>query len=103
MLSGWCRGGRGCLAPLSPLAQTVKAPAVFWVLFTLALSSSLCLALGLRAPVPTALGGLALMLVSEVTLGALLGLSLHAAFATLAMAGRLSLIQIEGSSVTIAA
>jgi hypothetical protein len=88
----WAR--LGVLWTLSPLAQTVKAPPAFWVLFTLALSSSLCLALGLRAAVPTGLGGLALMLVSEVTLGALLGLSLHAAFATLAMAGRLLDVQM---------
>lgn len=88
----WAR--LGALLTLSPVAQAVKAPPVFWVLFTLALSGSLCAALGLRAPVPPGMGGLTLLLLSEAVLGALLGLSLHAAFAVLAMAGRLLDLQM---------
>jgi len=95
----WAR--LGALLALSPLAQAVKAPPVFWVLFTLALSGSLCAALGLRTPVPAGVGGLSLLLLSEVALGALLGLSLHAAFAALAMAGRLLDLQMGFGIATV--
>jgi len=95
----WAR--LGALLTLSPLAQAIKAPPVFWVLFTLALSGTLCAALGLRTPVPSGAGGLSLLLLSEVTLGALLGLSLHAAFASLAMAGRLLDLQMGFGMATV--
>ncbi|WP_457391232.1 flagellar biosynthetic protein FliR [Roseateles sp. P5_E1] len=95
----WAR--LGALLTLSPLAQAVKAPPIFWVLFTLALSGSLCAALGLRTPVPAGLGGLFLLLLSEAALGALLGLSLHAAFAALAMAGRLLDLQMGFGMATV--
>jgi flagellar biosynthesis protein FliR len=88
----WAR--LGALLVLSPLGQAVKAPPVFWVLFTLVLSGSLCAALGLRTPVPASLAGLAVMLLSEASLGVLLGFSLHAAFAALTMAGRLLDLQM---------
>jgi len=84
----------GALLALSPLAQAVKAPPVFWVLFTLALAGALCGALGLHATVPAGLGGLALQTLSEAVFGALLGLSLHAAFAALQIAGRLLDLQM---------
>ncbi|WP_457323195.1 flagellar biosynthetic protein FliR [Roseateles sp. P5_E11] len=95
----WAR--LGALLTLSPLAQAVKAPPIFWVLFTLALSGSLCAALGLRTAVPAGLGGLFLLLLSEAALGALLGLSLHAAFAALAMAGRLLDLQMGFGMATV--
>lgn len=82
------------LLTLSPLAQAVKAPAAFWVLFTLALSSGLCAALGLRTNVPTDWLGLVIPLLGEVAFGALLGLALHMAFGALAMAGRLLDLQM---------
>lgn len=88
----WAR--LGALLTLSPLAQAIKAPPVFWVLFTLALSGTLCASLGLRVAVPAGLGGLSLLLLSEAALGTMLGLSLHAAFGTLAMAGRLLDLQM---------
>lgn len=82
------------LLALSPLAQSVKAPPVFWVLFTLALSGIMCAALGLRSTVPPGLAGLTLPLLGEAAFGALLGLALHLAFAALAMAGRLLDLQM---------
>ncbi|MDR7268228.1 flagellar biosynthetic protein FliR [Pelomonas saccharophila] len=88
----WAR--LGSLLTLSPLAQVVKAPSVFWVLFTLALSGTLCAALGLRAPLPDGVGGLSLLILGEAALGTLLGLSLHMAFAALSMAGRLLDLQM---------
>lgn len=88
----WAR--LGALLTLGPLAQAVKAPASFWVLFTLALAGSLSAALGLRAAVPAGLAGFSALLIGEVALGALLGFSLHAAFAVLAMAGRLLDLQM---------
>lgn len=88
----WAR--LGALLVLGPLGQAIKAPPVFWVLFTLALSGSLCVALGLRTPVPGSLAALAAMLLSEALLGVLLGFSLHTAFAALAMAGRLLDLQM---------
>ncbi len=84
----------GVLLALSPLAQVAKAPAVFWVLFTLALAGSLCAALGLRATPAATLSGLVLQALSEAALGALLGLSLQAAFGAFAMAGRLLDLQM---------
>ncbi|WP_457447661.1 flagellar biosynthetic protein FliR [Roseateles sp. P5_E4] len=95
----WAR--LGALLTLSPLAQAVKAPPVFWVLFTLALSGSLCAALGLRTPVPAGIGGLSLLLLSEAAFGTLLGLSLHAAFAALSMAGRLLDLQMGFGMATV--
>lgn len=91
----------GTLLALSPLAQAVKAPPVFWVLFTLALAGTLCAALGLRATVPAGLGGLVLQMLSEATFGALLGLSLHAAFAVLQIAGRLLDLQMGFGMATV--
>lgn len=91
----------GTLLALSPLAQAVKAPPVFWVLFTLVLAGTLCGALGLRATVPAGLGGLALQMLSEATFGALLGLSLHAAFAVLQIAGRLLDLQMGFGIATV--
>lgn len=84
----------GTLLALSPIAQAVKAPPIVWILLTLALAGSLCAALGLRSPVPTALAGLAVPMLVEATLGALLGLPIHAAFAVLQMAGRLLDLQM---------
>lgn len=92
MLLMWAR--LGALLTLSPLAQAVKAPPAFWVLFTLVLSGSLCAALGLRVPVPAGVAGLSTLLLGEAALGTLLGFSLHAAFAALAMAGRLLDLQM---------
>lgn len=91
----------GALLTLSPIAQAVKAPPIFWVLFTLALSGTLCAALGLRAAPPASLGGLSLLLLSEAVLGALLGLALHAAFAALATAGRLLDLQMGFGMATV--
>ncbi|HEY8876329.1 MAG TPA: flagellar biosynthetic protein FliR [Roseateles sp.] len=91
----------GALLALSPLAQAVKAPPVFWVLFTLALAGALCGALGLHATVPAGLGGLALQTLSEAVFGALLGLSLHAAFAALQIAGRLLDLQMGFGMATV--
>lgn len=88
----WAR--LGALLTLSPLGQAIKAPAAFWVLFTLVLSGTLCAALGLRTAVPASVASLAVMLLTEVALGALLGFGLHAAFAALTMAGRLLDLQI---------
>lgn len=79
---------------LGPLAQLTKAPAIFWVLFTLVLAGVLSAALGLRATPAASLAGFALQVLSEATLGALLGLALHAAFAALGMAGRLLDVQM---------
>lgn len=95
----WAR--LGALLTLSPVAQAIKAPAVFWVLFTLALSGSLCAALGTRAPVPSSVGGLSVLVLCEGALGALMGLSLHAAFAALAMAGRLVDLQMGFGMATV--
>ncbi len=95
----WAR--LGALLTVSPLAQAVKAPAVFWVLFTLALAGTLCAALGLRVAVPAGFGGLSLLVLGEVALGTLLGLSLHAAFAALAMAGRLLDLQMGFGMATV--
>jgi flagellar biosynthetic protein FliR len=91
----------GTLLVLSPLAQAVKAPPAFWVLFTLVLAGMLCGALGLRATVPAGLGGFTLQMLSEATLGALLGLSLHAAFAALQIAGRLLDLQMGFGMATV--
>ena len=91
----------GTLLALSPLAQAVKAPPSFWVLFTLALAGTLCGALGLRATVPAGLGAFALQMLSEATFGALLGLSLHAAFAVLQIAGRLLDLQMGFGIATV--
>jgi len=91
----------GVLLALSPMAQAVKAPPVFWVLFTLVLAGTLCGALGLRATVPAGLGGMALQMLSEAALGALLGLSLHAAFAVLQVAGRLLDLQMGFGMATV--
>lgn len=74
---------------LGPLAQAVKAPPTLWILLTLAFAGVCCSSLNLRAPVPANLEALLLTVVAEAALGALLAFSLHAAFATLAMAGRL--------------
>lgn len=95
----WAR--LGVLLALSPLAQAIKAPPVFWVLFTLALAGGLCGALGLRATVPAGLAGFALQMFSEATFGALLGLSLHAASAVLQMAGRLLDLQMGFGMATM--
>lgn len=95
----WVR--MGVLLGLSPLAQAVKAPPAFWVLFTLVLAGTLCGALGLRATAPAGLGGLALLALSEATLGALMGLSLHAAFAVLQIAGRLLDLQMGFGMATV--
>jgi flagellar biosynthetic protein FliR len=89
------------LLVLSPLAQAVKAPATFWVLFTLCLAGSLCGALGLRATVPAGLGAFGLQMLSEATFGALLGLSMHAAFAVLQIAGRLLDLQMGFGMATV--
>lgn len=91
----------GTLLALSPLAQAVKAPPSFWVLFTLALAGTLCGALGLRATVPAGLGAFTLQMLSEATFGALLGLSLHAAFAVLQIAGRLLDLQMGLGIATV--
>lgn len=84
----------GTLLALSPIAQAVKAPPALWVLFTLVLAGTLCAALGLRAAMPAGLAGLAVLMLAEATLGALLGLAIHAAFAVLQMAGRLLDLQM---------
>ncbi|MBW8743389.1 MAG: flagellar biosynthetic protein FliR [Sphingomonas sp.] len=91
----------GTLLALSPLAQAAKAPPAFWVLFTLALSGALCGALSLRATAPAGLGAFTLQMLSEATLGALLGLSLHAAFAVLQIAGRLLDLQMGFGMATV--
>lgn len=88
----WAR--LAALLALSPLAQAVKAPATFWVLFTLALSGSLCAALGLRTNVPAGWLGLVPPLLGEAAFGALLALALHMAFGALSMAGRLLDLQM---------
>lgn len=82
------------LLTLSPLAQVVKAPVAFWVLFTLVMAGMLSAALGLRATPAANIAGLGLQVLGEALLGALLGLSLHAAFAALGMAGRLLDLQM---------
>jgi flagellar biosynthetic protein FliR len=64
------------------------------VLFTLALAGMLSAALELRATPASNVVGFALQVLSEATLGALLGLALHAAFAALGMAGRLLDLQM---------
>lgn len=84
----------GVLLALSPLAQVAKAPPVFWALFTLALAGTLSAAFGLRATPSATLAGLVFQGFSEATLGALLGLSLQAAFGAFAMAGRLLDLQV---------
>lgn len=84
----------GALLGLSPVAQAVKAPPSFWVLFTLAMAGCLTVAMHLSAPMPASVAGLALMMASEAALGALMGLALHAAFAAFAMAGRLIDLQM---------
>jgi len=84
----------GLLLGLSPMAQAVKAPPSFWVLFTLALSGTLCIALNLRTPVPATLEGLIFLVLAEATLGALMGLALHSAFAAFSMAGRIVDLQM---------
>lgn len=91
----------GTLLAMSPLAQAVKAPPAFWVLFTLALAGTLCGALNLGATVPAGLGAFALQMLSEATLGALLGMSLHAAFAVLQIAGRLLDLQMGFGIATV--
>lgn len=95
----WAR--LGAMLTLGPLGQAIKAPTAFWVVFTLALAGGLCAALGLRTAVPASLAALAMMLVSEVLLGVLLGFSLHAAFAALTMAGRLLDLQMGFGMATV--
>lgn len=89
------------LLVFSPIAQALKAPPVVWVLVTLGLSGTL--AAGLPAPVaaPKSAAHLALMLLSEGTLGVFMGLALHAAFASLAMAGRLLDLQMGFGMATL--
>lgn len=84
----------GVLLALSPIATAVKAPATFWVLFSLVLAATLTAALGLRAHAITTPGHLAVAMVTEVGLGALLGFSLHCAFAAFLLAGRVMDLQM---------
>lgn len=84
----------GVLWGLSPLAAVLRAPPAFWVLWTLALAGLLSAGWSLRTPVPAHLLGWVWLLLCEATLGALLGFSLHAAFAALNMAGRLLDLQM---------
>ncbi|MGM9514310.1 flagellar biosynthetic protein FliR [Roseateles sp. DB2] len=79
----------GVLLGLSPLASALRAPPTFWVVWTLALAGLLCAGWQLRTPVPAHLASWVWLALCEATLGALLGFSLHAAFAALSMAGRL--------------
>ncbi len=88
----WAR--LGLLLGMSPLAQAIKAPPSFWVLFTLALSGTLCVAMNLRTPVPARLEHLIVLVLVEATLGALMGLALHAMFAAFSMAGRVIDLQM---------
>jgi flagellar biosynthesis protein FliR len=84
----------GVLLSLSPIATATKAPATFWVLFSLVLAATLTAALGLRAPAITTPGHLAVAMMAEVGLGALLGFSLHCAFAAFVVAGRVMDLQM---------
>lgn len=79
---------------LSPLSQAVKAPPALWIALTLSMSLLLVASMRLPAQPDPAFGPFILSMLSEVLLGALLGLSVHAAFATLGMAGRLLDLQI---------
>lgn len=85
----------------SPIAQALKAPPVVWVLLTLGLSGTLCASLSTRMAAPTGAAQLAFLVLSEATLGAFLGLALHAAFASLAMAGRLLDLQMGFGMATL--
>jgi len=89
------------LLVLSPLAAAIKAPIVFWLLFTLALAGTLSAALGLRTLPPAGALGLVLSVLGEVGLGALLGFALHCAFAAWLMAGRLLDVQMGFGMATI--
>lgn len=79
---------------VGPLANAIKAPPIFWVLFTLALAASLAGAWDLRLMQSMALPALVLAMLREALLGALLGLALQAAMASFAMAGRLLDVQM---------
>lgn len=90
-----CWARIGALIAFSPLPSATKAPAIFWVLFSLALAGLLSAAWGLRAPAAvTGFGGLVLALLGEVLLGALLGWAMHCIFAAFALAGRLLDVQM---------
>ncbi len=84
----------GVLWGLSPMASVLRAPPAVWVLWTLALAGLLSAGWSLQTPVPPQLLGWVWLLLGEATLGALLGFSLHAAFAALNMAGRLLDLQM---------
>ena len=89
------------LLVFSPVAQALKAPPVVWVILSLGLAGSLGAGLPARPAEPVGVAHLALMLLSEGTLGAFLGLGLHAAFASLAMAGRLLDLQMGFGAATM--
>jgi flagellar biosynthetic protein FliR len=80
---------------LTPLMTLFKAPMFFRVLFTVSLSAALCAALPAAAwPQIDSPVALALSVGSELLLGAVLALGLHAAFGAMHFAGRLVDLQI---------
>ncbi len=88
----WAR--LGALFALSPVMTAAKTPATFVVLFTLAWAGLLASAHSAQLPTGFTAPGLALALMSEALVGALLGFALRCAFAAFAMAGQLLDIQM---------
>ena len=80
---------------LTPLMTLFKAPMLFRALFTAALSAVIAAGLPAYAwPVVPDLASLALACISELLLGAVLALGLHAAFGAMHFAGRLLDLQM---------
>lgn len=88
----WAR--LGVLLGLSPIATAIKAPAPFWVIFSLVVSGTLAAAMDLQAPQVSGPGSLAVAMLTEVGLGALMAFSLHCAFAVFVLAGRVMDLQM---------
>jgi flagellar biosynthetic protein FliR len=90
----WAR--LGALFLLSPIVSAIKAPPVFFVLFTFVLAGLLAAAFGLRPaqqPVDQVLP-FALSLCAEVLTGAVLGFAVQCAFSAFNIAGQLLDVQM---------
>ncbi len=84
----------GVLLTLGPLATATKAPATVWVVLSLVLAGTLAASLNLKVLGITSPIQLALAMLTEVGLGALLGFSLHCAFAVFVLVGRVLDLQM---------
>jgi flagellar biosynthesis protein FliR len=84
----------GALFAFSPLVTAAKVPTVFVVLLTLVLAGTLTAALGARTAMPLNVPALALAILMEVAIGALLGVALQCAFAAFSLAGHVLDVQM---------